>query len=215
MKPITTNPYWRLRKNTWVIKSWRRWLLRGSTIACHKKKSKHIIQTRAFVVMGEGVGFIRASNTTHLFMILSVKSLSRAQPVAENAKNANSEPVREARDTSFMWGRMSATRQRLFGPRTLEIRTETGPATSCSYSFVTELSSGKFLLLILRSFIKFAIMVQATNNIESVHGATGHGRCKKFSPSQERAKIGAKLCPRAAWIFSRPCPSVVEHAPTR
>ena len=42
------------------------------------KRSKHITQKRAFVAMRERVGFIRASNTTHLFMILSVKSLSRA-----------------------------------------------------------------------------------------------------------------------------------------
>ena len=36
-KPITTIPYWRLRKNTWVIKSCRRWFLRGSTVACLQK----------------------------------------------------------------------------------------------------------------------------------------------------------------------------------
>ena len=42
------------------------------------KGSKHIIQTRAFVVVGERVGFIRASNTTHLFIILSVNTLCRA-----------------------------------------------------------------------------------------------------------------------------------------
>ena len=56
------------------------------------KRPKHVIQKKVFVVVGERVGFIRASNTTHLFIILSVKSLSRAQSVPEDAKNANSEP---------------------------------------------------------------------------------------------------------------------------
>ena len=37
LKPITSVPYWRLRENTWVIKSWRRWLLRGSKEACLQK----------------------------------------------------------------------------------------------------------------------------------------------------------------------------------
>ena len=29
MKPNTTIPYWRLRRNTWVIRSCKRWFLRG------------------------------------------------------------------------------------------------------------------------------------------------------------------------------------------
>ena len=42
------------------------------------ERYKHIVQKRAFVVMGEGVGFIWASNTARMFIFLSVKSLSRA-----------------------------------------------------------------------------------------------------------------------------------------
>ena len=41
------------------------------------KRSKLIIQTKAFVVMRR-VGFVRASNTTRIFITLNVKSLSRA-----------------------------------------------------------------------------------------------------------------------------------------
>ena len=60
------NYSWRLRKKTSVIKSWRRWLVRGSTVASLQKEWKNI-QNRAFVVVGEEVGFIRTSNSTHLF----------------------------------------------------------------------------------------------------------------------------------------------------
>ena len=74
------------------------------------KRSKHIIQTRAFIVVRDRIGIVRASNTTRMFMILSVKSLSRAQPVAENAKNANSEPRTRSTRYNFHVDRMSATR---------------------------------------------------------------------------------------------------------
>ena len=33
LKPITTIPYWKLRRDTWVIKSRRRWFIRGTTVA--------------------------------------------------------------------------------------------------------------------------------------------------------------------------------------
>ena len=39
MKLITTIPSWRLRRNNSVIKSWRRWLLRGSADACSQKET--------------------------------------------------------------------------------------------------------------------------------------------------------------------------------
>ena len=92
MSPITTTPYWRLRRNTWVVTSWRRWFLRGSTVACSQKRCKYTVQTVTLVVVEEGVGFIRTSNTTHLFIILSVKSLSRGKHIAKDAQNTNSEP---------------------------------------------------------------------------------------------------------------------------
>ena len=38
MKAITSIPYCRHRKNKWVIRSWRRWVLRGITVAC----SQHV-----------------------------------------------------------------------------------------------------------------------------------------------------------------------------
>ena len=49
--------YWRLRRNhnTWVIKSWRRWFLRGTTVACHQMEGKHIVQERTLAVMGESL----------------------------------------------------------------------------------------------------------------------------------------------------------------
>ena len=49
------------------------------------KRSKHIIQAKALVVMRETVACTRASNTGRMFMLLSVKSLSRAKSIAENA----------------------------------------------------------------------------------------------------------------------------------
>ena len=55
-------------------------------------RKKNTIQNRAFVVVGERVGIIRTSNTTHLFIALIVKSLRGAQPVAKSAQKANSEP---------------------------------------------------------------------------------------------------------------------------
>ena len=51
-------------------------------------KNKHIVQERAFVVMGERASGIRTSNSTRLF---SVKSLCRTQPVAEDAQKTNGE----------------------------------------------------------------------------------------------------------------------------
>ena len=46
--------------------------------------------------------------------------------------------------------------------------------------FVKKQPSGNLLFLILRGFIKFAIMVRVTDNIESIRGAIGHGGNKKF-----------------------------------
>ena len=47
-------------------------------------------------------------------------------------ENPTISPGREARDASFLRGRISATRKRLIGPRILEARKETGPAKSCA-----------------------------------------------------------------------------------
>ena len=83
----------RLRKNTWVIKSCRTWFFRGSTVGLSpkKKKKKHIVLKRAFVVTRKRVGFVRASNPTHFLIILSVKSVSQAKSIAQDSKNTNSE----------------------------------------------------------------------------------------------------------------------------
>ena len=61
--------------------------------------------------------------------------------------------------------------------------------------------------------IKFAITVQAADNIDSVRGATGHGWCKRFfhllrRESEKRSAI--MLSSRLD--FSRPCLGVVEQA---
>ena len=45
-------------------------------------RNKHIVSERAFVLMGERVGFIRTSNSTRLFITCNVKSLRRTLPVA-------------------------------------------------------------------------------------------------------------------------------------
>ena len=77
--------------------------------------------------------------------------------------------------------------------------------------FVTEQSSGNLLLLILRSFVKFAITVQTSDNIESVRCATGHGGCKELPERRNREKIGALLCPRTVLTFSRPVRNVEPY----
>ena len=131
-------------------------------------RNEHIVQKS--VIVREGVGFIRTSNTTPLCMDLSVKSLSRAQPVAQDAQKPTASPRRQARDARFMCGRKSATRQRLIGPRILEAREVIGPAKSCECSLSRINPVATFC---------FLSSVQMTYKIEGIQGATGHGRSKK------------------------------------
>ena len=49
------------------------------------ERSKNVVQPVTLIVMCMRVKFIWASNTALLFMILSVKYLSRAQPVTKDA----------------------------------------------------------------------------------------------------------------------------------
>ena len=67
---------------------------------------------------------------------------------------------------------MSATRQRLIGPRTFEARLERSPAKSCLRSLSRRSP--------VATFCFFRNFVQTTNNIKSIRGARGHGGNKKF-----------------------------------
>ena len=53
------------------------------------ERNKDVVQPGTLIVMSERVRFIWASNTAGVIMFSSVKSLSRAESVAENAKNVN------------------------------------------------------------------------------------------------------------------------------
>ena len=62
-------------------------------------------------------------------------------------RTATMSPGREARQTRFMWCRMSATRYRLIGPRTSEARREIGLAESCSYRLSRSIQVATFCFL--------------------------------------------------------------------
>ena len=115
-------------------------------------------------------------------------------------------PGREARDTSFMWCRMSATRQRLIGPGTLEARTDLGTAKSCLWSLSRSSPVATFCFFfgerqtISKAFAVLQTMVGARNS---------------YSQSKDRAKNWSAIMRSSRLDFSRPCLSAVEHATTR
>ena len=97
-------------------------------------RGKQIVQQRTLVVMRERVGFIRASNSTRLFLSFSVKSVCRSQPVANDAQKTNSKSRTRGTRRKFH------VRQNLHNAKTtdrsknLEARKEIGPAKSCQYN---------------------------------------------------------------------------------
>ena len=95
------------------------------------KEVNIVYKKRAFFAVGEGVGLIRTSNTTHLFKTLSVKSFSRAKPVAKDAQKTNSDPTTRSKGRKFHVEHDVRYSTILIGPRTLEAREEIGPAKSC------------------------------------------------------------------------------------
>ena len=76
------------------------------------KRSKYIIQTRAFVVMREREpGSVRASNRAHLVHDPQCEIFEPCKARCRECEERQQlSPGRETRDTSFMCRRMSATR---------------------------------------------------------------------------------------------------------
>ena len=93
---------------------------------------------------------------------------------------------REARDASFMCGRICAMRKRLTCPRILEARKEIcrearlwQPVVSCHVESH-----------------QFATVIQATYNIERFHSAMSHGRDQEFLfPFGAESKNWSKILP--------------------
>ena len=65
---------------------------------------KDVVQSWTHVVTSEGVRRIRASSTAIVIVLCSVKSQCSAQPVAEDAKEANKQSrTGSTRDSLHMW----------------------------------------------------------------------------------------------------------------
>ena len=132
----------------------------------------------------------------------SVKSLCSAQPITEDAEEANKKSrARSRRDSFHMWQSVSNT------------MTTDWPQDSCyatgerSSKFlftqlVNKKSRSNFLLFILRSIIKCAITIQTTNNIESIRGATGHrGNKKLLFPDGRESENRSTIVPTSRLKF--------------
>ena len=65
---------------------------------------KDVVQSGTHVAMSEGVRLVRASNTASVIVLCSVKSPCSAQPVAEDAKEANKQSrTGSTPDSLHMW----------------------------------------------------------------------------------------------------------------
>ena len=65
---------------------------------------KKVVQSGTFIAVREGVRCIRTSNTAGVIMFFSVKSLCSAQPITEDAEEANKQSrAGSTRDSFQMW----------------------------------------------------------------------------------------------------------------
>ena len=105
--------------------------------ACMPKKQLVLVESRVVLdPVSKGRSGSRWFGLRHrgVIMLNSVKSCAVQSPLQRMRRKPTSNPGREARETSFMWSKMSATRCRLIGPKTLEARQARGPAKSCLWS---------------------------------------------------------------------------------
>ena len=209
-------PNGRLRRNTREIKSCNRKFLYGTTVACLQKERGCAVWDIQFVAVREGVRCIRTSNTTSVTVLRSVKSLCSAQPLQRMRRKPTSNPGREAGETLFKCGRMSAIQWPLIGPRTRVARLERGPAKSC----VRCLSKRSPVAIFCSLFCGTSSRMSSRSKRQTTSKACAvwkvmEGNKNSRSQAGESAKRGVQLCPRASLTFSRPLRRVDEHAATR
>ena len=88
----------------------------------------YVVQPVTFIVMSERESQVHLGIQHGTFVHIPQCEILDQCRVQRMGRTPTVSPRREARDTSFMWDRMSATRYQLIGVR------EIGPAKSCSKS---------------------------------------------------------------------------------
>ena len=134
MTPITTIPYWRLRRKTWVIKSWKRWPLRGSTVACPMERQRGC-------TAGDIHSYVKGNQfhpgnqfDTSAPLLPCENFVPYTVHCRARFKTTTVSPGRESIVPSFMSGKISAMRKRLTGQRIMETRRERILTNSCFWN---------------------------------------------------------------------------------
>ena len=131
-----------------------------------------------------------------MIVFRSVKSLCSAQPITEDAKEANEQSrAGNTRDSFHFWENVRNTMTTDWSQDSCGATRERPSKVLCT-QLIQKYTGGNFLLFVLRIFVKNVVTVQATNNVKRICRVKGHGGKQKITlPSKRKRKERSAIVP--------------------